>query len=640
MRHEPDKSYWSLKPGVKALKSKACFRSCSSQLLILQPFSAIRDRVRAGVLCRFPIGSSLRLCFLSCLVVAFSGCTPEPSAAPAQEKPAANNAQSPKVSQPRQAQTVTSIAAFSEMAVKAGIAFTYRNGEEAGHFAILESLGGGVGMIDYDNDGDVDLLVPGGGRYESEKKVVGLSPGLFRNHGDWRFSPESDAAGVTTAPWYSHGAAITDFDNDGFGDVLVTGYGGLLFFQNQGDGTFAEIAREVGLTDSQWSTSAACGDLDGDGNPEIYVAHYVNWSPNNNPFCDGPKPGLREVCPPRRFEPLPDVIYHNNGDSTFSDFTEKLQLRTDGKGLGVVMADIDLDGHLDVYVANDTVPNFLYRNSGDGVLEDASTRSGTSLSDSGSPEGSMGVDVGDYNQDGRPDIWVSNFERESIALYRNDGNFIFQHVSRSTGITAVGGLAVGWGTVFLDFDRDGDEDVFVSNGHVIRYPTNAPLRQVPLLFQNDPGPRFHNVAPAAGEYLQTPHMGRGVACGDLDNDGDQDLVVSCTNEPLVVLANNSGTNNSLVIRLIGIRSNRDAVGAFVKIRVASGQPEILRLIKAGGSYASSNDPRLFFGVGSATSVADVEIHWPSGVIQQLNGVSTQQTLVLREPDEGDQASIE
>ena len=245
----------------------------------------------------------------------------------------------------------------------------------------------------------------------------------------------------------------------------------------------------------------------------------------------------------------------------------------------------------------------------------------------------MGVDVGDYNQDGRPDIWVSNFERESIALYRNDGNCIFQHVSRSTGITAVGGLAVGWGTVFLDFDRDGDEDVFVSNGHVIRYPTNAPLRQVPLLFQNDPGPRFHNVAPGAGEYLQTPHMGRGVACGDLDNDGDQDLVVSCTNEPLVVLANNSGTNNSLVIRLIGIRSNRDAVGAYVKIRVAAGQPEILRLVKAGGSYASSNDPRLFFGVGSATSIAEVAIHWPSGVIQNLGDVSIQETLVLLEPGE-------
>ena len=298
------------------------------------------------------------------------------------------------------------------------------------------------------------------------------------------------------------------------------------------------------------------------------------------------------------------------------------------------MADVDLDGHIDVYVANDTVPNFLYRNNGEGGLEDASTRSGTSLSDAGTPDGSMGVDVGDYNLDGRPDLWVSNFERESFALYRNDGNFFFQHISRSTGVTAVGGLAVGWGTVFLDFDRDGDEDVFVSNGHVVRYPKNAPLRQPPLLFQNDAGPRFHNVAAGAGEYLQTPHMGRGVACGDLDNDGDQDVVVSCNNEPLAVLANQSGTNRALVVRLVGTRSNRDAVGACVKVRVAAGQPQMIRLMKAGGSYASSSDPRLFFGVGSAASVADVEIHWPSGVTQHLNGVSTRDTLVLREPVEG------
>ena len=578
--------------------------------------------------------SSFNLFTVFCLVIAFLGCTPDSPKTPVKQQTESQHDRSPKVSQRRLAETFPSIAAFTDMAVKSGIEFTYRNGEESGHFAILESLGGGVGMIDYDNDGDVDLFVPGGGRYESEKKTVGLSPGLFRNLGDWRFVETAEAAGAATAPWYSHGAAMTDFDNDGFSDVLVTGYGGLLFFQNQGDGTFREIARATGLTDDQWSSSAACGDVDGDGNPDFYVAHYVNWSPENNPICEGPEAGLREVCPPRRFDPLQDIIYHNNGDCTFSDITSQIPLRTDGKGLGVVMADVDLDGHIDIYVANDTVPNFLYRNNGDGTMEDASTRSGTSLSDSGTPEGSMGVDVGDYNLDGRPDIWVSNFERESIALYRNDGNFVFQHVSRSTGVTAVGGLAVGWGTVFLDFDRDGDEDVFVSNGHVIRYPQNAPLRQTPLLFQNDPGPRFHNVAPTGGDYLQTPHMGRGVACGDLDNDGDQDLVVSCNNEPLVVLANNSSTNNSLVIRLIGIRSNRDAVGAFVKVRVASGQPEMLRLVKAGGSYASSNDNRLFFGVGSATMVEDVEIHWPSGVLQNLKGVSIEETLVLLEPKKG------
>lgn len=605
---------------------------CGMQGVGLHTTGSLDDRVAQGCYSGDPLRSSSHLFPVFCLIIAFLGCTPDSPQTPAKQQTESQNNRSPKVSERKPAEMIPSIAAFSETAAGAGINFTYHNGEESGHFAILESLGGGVGMFDYDSDGDVDLFVPGGGRYESEKKTVGLSPGLFRNLGDWRFVETTVAAGTATAPWYSHGAAITDFNNDGFSDILVTGYGGLLLFQNQGDGTFREIARQTGLTDDQWSSSAACGDVDGDGNPDFYVAHYVNWSPDNNPICEGPEPGLREVCPPRRFDPLPDIIYHNNGDSTFSDFSTKLQLRTDGKGLGVLMADVDLDGHLDIYVANDTVPNFLYRNNGDGTLEDASTRSGTSLSDAGVPEGSMGVDVGDYNLDGRPDLWVSNFERESCSLYRNDGNFFFQHVSRSTGVTAVGGLAVGWGTVFLDFDRDGDEDVFVSNGHVIRYPKNAPLRQPPHLFQNDSGPRFHNVAPAAGDYLQTPHMGRGVACGDLDNDGDQDLVISCNNEPVAVLTNHSGTNNSFVVRLIGTRSNRDAVGAWIKIRVAPDQPEMIRLVKAGGSYASSSDPRLFFGVGTATSIAEVAIHWPSGVIQSLSDVAIQETLVLREPN--------
>lgn len=565
------------------------------------------------------------------LVGLCSGCTSEK---PAQDSASIKSADALSDASTADAPVIAkvpTVASFADVTKRATVSFTYRNGQESGHFAILESLGGGVGMTDYDNDGDLDLLVPGGGEYRTDKEIVGLSPGLFRNEGGWRFSARAGEAGIESAPWYSHGAAAGDFDNDGFTDILITGYGGLLLFQNQGDGTYRQIARDAGLTDSLWSSSAAWGDVNGDGNPDLYVAHYVDWSPDNNPVCDGPEANLREVCPPRRFEPLPDVFYQSNGDGTFTDVSATIPLRNDGKGLGVLMADVDLDGHLDIYVANDTVANFLYRNKGDGHLEDASIRSGTSLSDSGTPDGSMGVDAGDYNLDGQPDLWVSNYERESFALYRNEGNFFFQHVSRSTQVTAVGGLAVGWGTVFIDFDRDGDEDVFVSNGHVIRYPKNAPIRQPPLLFQNDSGKQFQNVAPVAGQYMRTPHMGRGVAAGDLDNDGDQDLAVSMVNEPMAVLSNESGTNNAMVIRLIGIQSSRDAVGALIRVQVAPDQPQMIRLVKSGGSYASSSDPRQFFGLGQATSVVAVEICWPSGIIQSLENVNIEETLTLREP---------
>ena len=565
------------------------------------------------------------------LVGLCSGCTSEKSAQDSASIKSADALSDASTADAPVIAKVPTVASFADVTKRATVSFTYRNGQESGHFAILESLGGGVGMTDYDNDGDLDLLVPGGGEYRTDKEVVGLSPGLFRNEGGWRFSARAGEAGIESAPWYSHGAAAGDFDNDGFTDILITGYGGLLLFQNQGDGTYRQIARDAGLTDSLWSSSAAWGDVNGDGNPDLYVAHYVDWSPDNNPICDGPEANLREVCPPRRFEPLPDVFYQSNGDGTFTDVSATIPLRNDGKGLGVLMADVDLDGHLDIYVANDTVANFLYRNKGDGHLEDASIRSGTSLSDSGTPDGSMGVDAGDYNLDGQPDLWVSNYERESFALYRNEGNFFFQHVSRSTQVTAVGGLAVGWGTVFIDFDRDGDEDVFVSNGHVIRYPKNAPIRQPPLLFQNDSGKQFQNVAPVAGQYMRTPHMGRGVAAGDLDNDGDQDLAVSMVNEPMAVLSNESGTNNAMVIRLIGIQSSRDAVGALIRVQVAPDQPQMIRLVKSGGSYASSSDPRQFFGLGQATSVVAVEICWPSGIIQSLENVNIEETLILREP---------
>lgn len=517
---------------------------------------------------------------------------------------------------------------FSDVTARTGVSFAYRDGQEAGHWTMVESVGGGAAAVDYDGDGDVDLILAGGGEFGTDREIRGRPAGLFRNEGHWRFSRVGEQAGLAAAPYYSHGVAAGDCDSDGFRDFVVTGYGGLVLYRNQGDGTYIEGTRAAGLADKLWSTSAAWGDLNGDGLPDLYVAHYINWSWDNHPHCGVAE--KRDLCAPKDFDPLPDTLFLNNADGTFRDVSRDAGLRTDGKGLGVLMADIDEDGRLDIYVGNDGTPKFLYRNLGNTTFEEVGLQSGTSLNERGDPDGSMGLDVFDYNLDGRPDLWVANYEDESFAVYRNQGNMLFRHVSRVTGVMTVGGLYVGWGTVATDFDRDGDEDMFTSNGHVIRYPTRTSLKQLPLVFENLGNGRFANVASHAGKDLAVPHLGRGVVAGDFDDDGDLDLALTPINEPALIFENDSRTENHwLALKLIGTRCSRDAVGAIIRLDTSSGRQ--VRQVKGGGSFASTGDQRIFFGLGGATSITRLEIRWPSNWIQVFENVSPDRFLSIVEP---------
>ncbi|MCA9259253.1 MAG: VCBS repeat-containing protein, partial [Planctomycetales bacterium] len=408
---------------------------------------------------------------------------------------------------------------FNDGRAATGIDATYRNGEEANHYSILESLGGGVAIVDFDHDGRPDVLLPGGGTLTEDQRILGRELSIFRQVDPGRFAPVQSQACANQTDLYSHGIAAADFDNDGFADFLITGYGAPRLYHNLGDGTFDEIHVAAGLNESQWSSSAAWGDLNGDGNLDLYIAHYVNWSFENHPQCHSCGPH-DDVCGPGPFDGLQDILYLSDGAGGFRNATADWELKPGGKGLGVILADVDLDHDLDVYVANDTVDNFYYLNENNSGLQESSVLAGVAGDDAGRSNGSMGIAIGNLDNDDLPDLFVTNFQDENHVLYRNLGGGMFQPTGRATGLMALGSLFVGFGTTAADFDLDGDEDISIANGHVCRFATPRAGAQVNHLMESIGDGKFQKAELGDRDAFGAAHVSRGLATGDLDGDGD------------------------------------------------------------------------------------------------------------------------
>jgi hypothetical protein len=528
---------------------------------------------------------------------------------------------------------------FRDVTAGSGLHFTCRNGEEADHYTILETLGGGVALLDHDGDGLLDLFVIGGGYFDGpdKKQIKGHPCKLFKNLGNFQFKDITAEVGLDqTAWWYTQGAAVADHDRDGWPDLLVTGYGRMALFHNEADGKggrrFVEVTEKVGLHEKapiHWSTSAGWADLHGDGWPDLYVCHYVDWSFDNNPLCKGHALGIKQdICGPERFKPLIHALYRNerrNGaadekERSFRNVSAEHRFKAEGCGLGVVLADLNGDGKPDVYVGNDTNPNLLFLNRG-GKLEEVGVRAGVANDEIGKPDGSMGVDAGDFDGSGRPSLWVTNFQSQYHALYLNLGKERFHHYSRGSGAAAIGASWIGFGTSFFDADNDGWEDLVIANGHVFRHPGTGDRKQRPILLHNvdHKGQRFFkDMSIQAGDFFQAPLLGRGLAIGDLDNDGWPDIVVSHTNSPIALLRNEAAaarkpSNRWLGVKLVGAK-NRDVVGSTVILE--NGSQKLTRFAKGGGSYLSSSDRRILFGLGDSNPARRVTVRWSWGKEQQ------------------------
>ena len=519
---------------------------------------------------------------------------------------------------------------FTDVTAESGVSFRHVASPEKKY--IVESMSGGVALIDYDNDGDQDIYFVNSLTVDLVKSGGKTRSALYRNDGEGTFTDVTDKAGVADIGW-GMGAVAGDYDNDGFDDLYVTCLGANRLLRNNGDGTFRDVTQKAGVGDPRWSTGAAFLDYDNDGRLDIFVTNYVDFDVNHLPeFGKGRTcqyKGVPVQCGPRGLPGAGDSLYHNNGDGTFTDVSKRAGV-SDPQGfygLGVLCADFDEDGWTDVYVANDSTPNFMYRNQGDGTFKEVGFVSGTAVNENGSEQGSMGVTAGDYDHDGRLDIFITNFADEYNTLYRGGAKLNFTDASYAAKVAEAALPLVGWGTKFFDYDNDGWVDLFVANGHV--YPQLENYRQRKLLHRNNRDGTFSEVAAQAGAPLTEKRVGRGVAFGDLDDDGDVDLVVGDLDGPPQVLRNDGGSaGNAVVVKTVGVKSNRDGIGA--RVRVVAGDLAQVDEVRSGGSYVSQNDLRLHFGLGGRAKVDLIEVRWPSGAVDKVTGAAANRVLTVRE----------